>query len=91
MAKVHITKAELARDLQGVLAKVQRGVEVIVEQDDLPIAVIRSPLPPGRLLSESIALAEAPGSAATLDQGFMRDVEDGIARRSEPWNPPAWE
>jgi antitoxin (DNA-binding transcriptional repressor) of toxin-antitoxin stability system len=91
MAQVHMTEAELASDLHGVLAKVQQGVEVVVEQDHRPVAVIRSPLPKGRLLSECIALAEARGSTAILDEGFMKDVEEGIASRSQPWKPPAWE
>ena len=91
MAQVHMTEAELAGDLHSVLDKVQQGVEMVVEQDHRPVAVIRSPLSKGRLLSECIALAEARGSMATLDEGLMKDVEDGIARRRQPWNPPAWE
>jgi len=91
MARVYMTEEDVARDLHGVLAKVQQGVEVVVEQDHRSVAVIRSTLPEGRLLSECIALAEARGSAATLDDGFMKDVEDGIASRSQPWNPPVWE
>jgi hypothetical protein len=55
------------------------------------VAVIRTPLAKGRLLSECIALAEARGSTVTLDEGFMKDVEEGIANRSQPWNPPSWE
>jgi antitoxin (DNA-binding transcriptional repressor) of toxin-antitoxin stability system len=91
MAQVRMTEAELAGDLHATLDRVQQGVEIVVEQDHRPVAVIRSPLPKGRLLSECIALAEARGSTATLDEGFMRDVEEGIAGRSQPWNPPAWE
>jgi antitoxin (DNA-binding transcriptional repressor) of toxin-antitoxin stability system len=91
MAQVHMTEEEVARELHGVLDQVQQGVEVVVERDHRPVAVIRSPLPRGRLLSECIAVAEAGGSAATLDEGFMKDVEEGIASRSQPWNPPAWE
>ena len=91
MAQVHMTEDEVARDLHAVLDRVQRGVEIVVEQDNRPVAVIRSPLPKGRLLSECIALAEARGSTATLDEGFMKDVEDGIASHSQPWKPPAWE
>ena len=86
-----MTEAEVASDLHGVLAKVQQGVEVVVELDHRPVAIIRSPLPKGRLLSECIALAEARGSTATLDECFMKDVGEGIASRSKPWNPPAWE
>lgn len=88
---VHITEAELARDTHAVLAKVREGVEVIVEQDHRPVAVIKTPQGTGRLLSEAITLAEARGSTATLDEGFMKDVEEGIASRSQPWTPPAWE
>jgi hypothetical protein len=91
IARVHMIEDEVARDLQGVLVIVQQGVEVVVEQDHRPVAVIRSPLPKGRLLCECIALAEARGSTATLDEGFMKDVEEGIASRSQPWKPPAWE
>ena len=88
---VRITEAELARDIHAVLARVQAGVEVIVEQDHRPVAVIKTPQTTGRLLSESIALAESRGSTVTLDDGFMKDVEEGIASRSLPWNPPDWE
>ena len=91
MATVHMTESEVARDLHAVLDKVQQGIEVVVEQDHRPVAVIRSPLPKGRLLSESIALAEARGTTAILDEGFMKDVAEGIAERSKPWNPPSWE
>ena len=91
MVQVHMTEAEVARDLHDVLAKVQQGLEIVVEQDHRPVAVIRSPLPNGRLLSECIALAEDRASTATLDEGFMKDVEDGIADRSRPWNPTSWE
>jgi hypothetical protein len=91
MATVRITEAELARDTHAVLAKVQEGAEIVVERDHRPVAVIRSPLPQGLLLSECIALAEARGSTATLDEGFMKDVEEGIASRSQPRNPLSWE
>jgi antitoxin (DNA-binding transcriptional repressor) of toxin-antitoxin stability system len=71
---LRITEAELARDLHAVLAKVQEGVEVIVEQDHRPVAVISFPPRKGRLLSERIALAKARHTTAVLDEGFMKDV-----------------
>ena len=76
--------SESARDIHGVLAKVQEGVEVIVEQDHRPVPVIKTPQRTGRLLSESIALAEARSSTVALDDGFMKDVDEGIASRSLP-------
>lgn len=91
MATIRITEAELARDTHAVLAKVRAGAEIVVEQDHRPVAIIRPPIPQGRLLSECIALAESRGSTVTLDEGFMKDVEEGIASRSQPWNPPSWE
>jgi hypothetical protein len=78
---VRITEAELARDIHAVLARVQQeGVEVIVEKDHRPVAVIKTPPVTGRLLSECIALAEARGSTVFLDKGFMKDVEEGSPR-----------
>ena len=91
MGTLRITEAQLARAVRAVLAKVQQGVEVVVEQDHRAVATIRTPLSKGRLLSESIALAEARGTTAIPDEGFMKDVEEGIAERSQPWNPPTWE
>ncbi len=91
MAQVHMSEAEVARDFKAALDKVRQGAEVIIEDDARPVAVLRSAFPKGRLLSECIALAKARGSTATLDEGFMKDVEEGIASRSQPWNPPPWE
>jgi prevent-host-death family protein len=56
-----MTEAEVARDLHGVLEKVRKGAEIVVEANNRPVAVIRPPEPRGRLLSECIALAEARG------------------------------
>ena len=90
MATVHMAESDVARDLHAVLAKVQQGIEIVVEQDHRPVAVIRPALPQGRLLSECIVLAEARGTTAIPDEGFMKDVAEGIAERSKPWNPSNW-
>jgi antitoxin (DNA-binding transcriptional repressor) of toxin-antitoxin stability system len=92
MVQVHMTEAEAALDFHAVLARVREGVEVVVEQDHRAVAVIRAlARAAGRVISECIALAEAHGSGVTLDERFMRDLEEGIASRSQPWNPPSWE
>jgi antitoxin (DNA-binding transcriptional repressor) of toxin-antitoxin stability system len=94
MATVRITEAELARDIHAVLAKVQEGVEVIVEQDHRPVAIIKTPQGPGRKISACIALAKAHeeklGQAPTLDPDFAADVEE-IIRNRKAWNPPEWD
>ena len=91
MASVRMSDSEVTNNFAAVLEKVREGVEVVVEQDHRPVALIRSPLPQGRLLSECIALAEARGTTAVPDEGFMQDVAEGIAERSKPWSPPTWE
>jgi antitoxin (DNA-binding transcriptional repressor) of toxin-antitoxin stability system len=78
MATVHMSEAEVARDLHDVLAKVQQGVEVVIEQDHRPVAVIKTPQGPGRKISECIALAKAYeeklGYAPVPDSDFATDV-----------------
>jgi antitoxin (DNA-binding transcriptional repressor) of toxin-antitoxin stability system len=77
MAKpmIHISEAETAADFAGVLARVRAGAEIIIDGQEPIVVAVRSQPPPGRLLSESIALAEAHGSSLTLDQDFARDLE----------------
>lgn len=94
MAKdvIHISEVEATNDFASLMARVREGAEVIIENDARPVAVLRSAEPhPGRLLSESIALAEAHGSTVTLDGDFGRDLEEIINSHREPLNPPAWD
>src|SRR5881394_2081454 len=92
MAKdvIHISEAEAATtNVATLLAHVRAGAEVVIENDSRPL---RSAEPhPGRLLSESIALAEAHGSSVTLDGDFGRDLEAIINSHREPLSPPAWD
>ena len=93
MAKdvIHISEAEATSDFASLMARVREGTEVIIENDARPVAVLRSAEPhPGRLLSESIALAEAHGSTVTLDGDFGRDLEEIINSR-KPRNVSTWE
>jgi antitoxin (DNA-binding transcriptional repressor) of toxin-antitoxin stability system len=95
MTTVRITEAELARDLHAVLEKVRQGVEVIVEADHRPVAVIKTPPRPGRMISECIALAKAHeenlGYAPLPDPDFAKDVQAAIDAHREPLDPPSWE
>jgi antitoxin (DNA-binding transcriptional repressor) of toxin-antitoxin stability system len=91
MGTLHISDADLARDPYAVLARVEEGLEVIVERNHRPVATIRMPKRSGRLISECIASAKASGSDVTLDGGFSKDVEVGIRERSQPWTPPSWD
>ena len=91
MGTLRITEAELVRDIHAILAKVQQGVEVVVEQNNRPVAVIRPSQPVGRMISEVIADLKARGSAAVMDDDFAHDIEEGIKAQRQPWNPPSWE
>ena len=91
MSTVRITETELAQDVHGVLEKVRQGIEVIVEQEHRPVAVIKAPKTAGRLISEVLADLKARGSMAVMDDEFARDVEEGIKAHREPWNPPSWD
>jgi antitoxin (DNA-binding transcriptional repressor) of toxin-antitoxin stability system len=91
MATVHMTEAEVVKDIAAVLAKVRQGVEVVVEQDHHAIAVIKPSKPKGRMISEVIAELKARGSTAVMDDDFARDVEEAIKAHREPWNPPSWD
>jgi antitoxin (DNA-binding transcriptional repressor) of toxin-antitoxin stability system len=89
---IHISEAEAARNFAEVLARVRSGAEVIIDgHEPVVVSVRASKTEPGRLLSESIALAEAHGSTVTLDGDFARDLEAIINSHREPLNPPAWD
>lgn len=97
MATVHMSEAEVARDLHAALARVQQGIEIVIEQDHRPVAVLKSSAParPGRKLSECIAMAAAYeaklGSAPIPDEDFARDVQAGVDARRDSFEPPAWD
>jgi antitoxin (DNA-binding transcriptional repressor) of toxin-antitoxin stability system len=92
---VRITEAELASDTHAVLEKVQAGVEVVVERNHRPVAVIKTPPGLGRKISECIALARAYednlGYAPVPDLNFAKDVQAAIDAHREPSNPPEWD
>jgi antitoxin (DNA-binding transcriptional repressor) of toxin-antitoxin stability system len=97
MAKhvIHVSDAEAANDFASLLDRVSAGAEVIIERGSRPVAVVRAAEAPlGRLLSESIALAEAHakelGTEPTLDAGFAADLKEIINSR-KPRDLSAWD
>jgi antitoxin (DNA-binding transcriptional repressor) of toxin-antitoxin stability system len=97
MAKhvIHVSDAEAASDFAALLERVSAGAEVIIERDSRPVAVVRAAeAPRGRLLSESIALAEAHakefGNEPTLDAEFADDLKEIIKSR-KPRDLSAWD
>ena len=90
MVTVHMTEAEVVKDIAAVLAKVRQGVEIVVEQDHRTVAFIKPSKPEGRMISEVIADLKVRASNAVIDDDFARDIEEGIKAHRQPWNPPTW-
>lgn len=95
MATVHIPENEAARDFPGLLARVRAGEEIVIEKDAAPSVVLRVAAEPrGRLLSESLALAEAHakelGEEPQMDPEFAADLEE-IIRNRRPRDTSTWD
>jgi hypothetical protein len=95
MATIHISEAEAAGDFAGLMARARLGVEIVIEKEAAPAVVLRKATEPrGRLLSESIALAEAHakelGYEPTMDPEFAADLEE-IIRNRKPRATSAWD
>jgi antitoxin (DNA-binding transcriptional repressor) of toxin-antitoxin stability system len=90
MEQLHMSDAEVAKNFTAVLEKVRQGVEVVVEQNHQPIAVLRPADPPRRRISEVLALMPKD-STAIMDDDFAKDVEAAIESHREPLEPPTWD
>ena len=95
MATIYISEAEAIRDIRGLLARAYLGEEIVIEKNAEPAIVLRKASEPrGRLLSESIALAEKHaeelGCEPVMDAGFAADLEE-IIRNRKPRNTSAWD
>jgi antitoxin (DNA-binding transcriptional repressor) of toxin-antitoxin stability system len=98
MAKpiIHMSDTEAASDFGALLAEVRMGTEVIIEHDAQPVAVVTpAGAAPGRLLSESIALAKAYelqlGYAPVMDVDFAADLREIANSHRQPLDPPSWD
>lgn len=92
MAKhvIHISEFEAQSNFAALLAQVRAGIEVIIEHDMQPVAVVTAPAPPRRTVSECIALLPED-STATIDADFAKDVQTAIDSHREPLDSSAWE
>jgi antitoxin (DNA-binding transcriptional repressor) of toxin-antitoxin stability system len=94
---IHISETEAENDFRSVLAHVRAGTEIIIdsERGGPPIAIVRpAESRRGRLISESIALAEAHASKLgyepTMDAEFAADLETIINNR-KPRDVAEWD
>ncbi len=93
MASAHISAEEAARNLSALMRRVHAGEEIIIDNGVLTVAVVPTPIPSRRSVSECIARARnenESGDVPVLDPDFAADIEI-IIRNRKPWTPPAWE
>jgi antitoxin (DNA-binding transcriptional repressor) of toxin-antitoxin stability system len=82
MAVLHMSEAELARDVHAVLQKVRQGAEVVIEQNDRPVAVIRPAPTAGRAISDVVAeRASRPGVLESSSFFAAKTIEQLIAEQ----------
>ena len=91
MAVVHMSEAEVVKNIAAVLAEVRQGREIVIEQDHRPVAVIKPSPSAGRLISDVIAELKTRGSQAVLEDDFAHDIEAGLQAERQPWTPPSWD
>ncbi len=94
MAVIHISEADAARDFAGLMARVRAGIEVVIDGASPAVKLSMVATRPGRLLSESIALAEAHskelGYEPVMDEAYAADMEE-IIRNRKPRDTSAWD
>lgn len=87
---VRVSDAEAASDFGSLLARVSTGVEIIIEHDTTPVAVVRPAGTVTRTISECIGLLSSD-SDATVDEEFPDDVTAAVASHPESLTPPTWD
>jgi antitoxin (DNA-binding transcriptional repressor) of toxin-antitoxin stability system len=87
---LHIEEAEAANDFASLIARVRAGFEVVIESGSQPVAVLHTPAPARRSITECVALLPEE-STATIDPDFAKDVALAIESQCEPLAPPKWD
>lgn len=89
---IRISEADAVGDFKALLARVKHGIEAVIEDGGRAVAIVTpAGLRPGRLLSESLAMAETHACSATLDGAFSRDLDQILKSHNEPLAPPSWD
>ena len=88
--ELHITEADLLRDLRVILQEVERGTEVIIERDSRPIAVLRPATPMIGKRAEAVALLPDV-SEFTLEGDFVPDVKPSVPAPQDTSYPFTWD
>ena len=49
---LHVSESDAVRDMASILQRVRAGIEVVIEGDTQPVAVVRAAAPKRRTISE---------------------------------------
>jgi antitoxin (DNA-binding transcriptional repressor) of toxin-antitoxin stability system len=93
MAKhvIHLTEQEAATtNIASLLDSVRAGAEVVIENGNGSVAILRLPELVRRTASECIALLPE-NSSATIDADFAKDVAVAVESLRESLSPPSWD
>lgn len=80
MATIYMSEGDAARDLHAALAKVKQGVEVVIEQDHRPVAVLRAQQRSGRPISANVYETAAFGVVLAVAGTFPAKVPETVKR-----------
>ncbi len=77
--------------MHAALEKVRQGFEIVINQGDQPVAVIKTVEFRGRYIDQCIELLRSRGSNALPDEDFARDVQAAIDAHRDMFDPPSWD
>jgi antitoxin (DNA-binding transcriptional repressor) of toxin-antitoxin stability system len=94
MAVIHISEAEVAGDVPGLVARVLAGEEVVIDSMAGSVKIVPVAAAVGRPISEIIdglrAREKERGYPLTMDDDFADDMEE-IIRNRKPADRSAWD
>jgi hypothetical protein len=90
MVQVHMTEAEIAGNFAAAMEKVRQGLEVVVEFEHQPIAVLKAADPPRRTIAE-ILVRIPKDSTGRTDEDFAADVAAAVEAHREPLDASKWD
>ncbi len=93
MSVIHISEAEAAHDLSGLIDKVRAGEQVQINRGAESFALVPAveEFPVGWTIDDAIRRSEARGSAVTLDDDFGDDMEEIMRFNRQGGWPNDWE
>jgi antitoxin (DNA-binding transcriptional repressor) of toxin-antitoxin stability system len=93
MAVIHISEAEAALDLSGLIDKVSAGEQLRIDRQSQSFAIVPAVegFPAGWTTADALREAEARNSSVTLDDDFGDDMEEIMRFNRQGGWPNEWE